>query len=192
MQIAVIAFDEFTDIDVFLMWDLLNRVRRPDWKVQLLGDRPSHVSRTGVRVEMQGAIELANSADVVLFASGPGARVKQRDADYLRRFALRPGPQSIGSICSGSLILAALGLLDGKRATTHPTARAELCAYPKVQVVDQALVCDGPIGTAAGCFAAVQLAGWVVEVFAGTETWQGVLREVEPIGRPLFSAAPQA
>jgi transcriptional regulator GlxA family with amidase domain len=157
LQIALVAYDDFTDIDVFLLWDLLNRVRRPDFQVRLVGERESHRSRTGVKVEMQGPLELANEADVVFVTSGPGSRVQMRNPSFLERLRLRPGPQRVGSICSGSLILAALGLLDGKRATTHPSARNELAAFP-VQLVDASFVLDGAIASAAGCFAAVELA----------------------------------
>ncbi len=185
MQIALVAYDDFTDIDVFLLWDLLNRVRRPDFQVRLVGEHSTQRSRTGVKVEMQGTLESANEADVVLMTSGPGSRVKMRDPTFLGRLRLRPGPQRLGSICSGSLILAALGLLDGKRATTHPNVRSELSAFQQVQVVDESFVLDGAIASAAGCFAAVEIARWIVRDFAGDDAWRAILREVEPIGRPL-------
>src|ERR1044071_4931024 len=111
MKIAIVIFDKFTDIDLFLMWDLLNRVRIDDWSVKILGEAPAHVSATGISVATQGRIEEANDADAVLFVSGQGTRVKMIDKEWLSRFHLNPERQFIGSICSGALILAALGLL---------------------------------------------------------------------------------
>jgi transcriptional regulator GlxA family with amidase domain len=182
MRISVVAFEDFTDLDVFLMWDLLNRVDAPDWTVRMIGDRPFHRSRTGVTVHMQGSIDEANHSDVVLFASGPGTRAKLKDPSYLRTFRLNPAEQHIGSICSGALILAALGLLDGKRVTTHPSVKEALSKFP-VEVVDEPFVCEGKIATAGGCLAAVYLTRWIVETFAGSSSWQKVLAEVQPVGR---------
>jgi hypothetical protein len=48
MKISIVIFDEFTDIDLFLMWDLLNRVRIPDWEVRIVGDKSHHISTTGL------------------------------------------------------------------------------------------------------------------------------------------------
>src|SRR5262249_43402616 len=112
MNISIIAFDEFTDIDVFFMWDLLKRIRVPGWNVRILGEQSHHTSISGLTIPMDGRLESANSSDAVLFASGPGARKKIRDSGFLESFALNPETQMIGSMCSGALILAALGLLE--------------------------------------------------------------------------------
>jgi nicotinate-nucleotide pyrophosphorylase (carboxylating) len=116
--ITQIVFDHFTDIDVFLAWDLLNRVRRPDWTVKLLGTNGQHVSVAGLTIPMHGRIEESADADAVLIASGPETRALRLDRTYLGRLRLDPGRQLIGSMCSGALILEALGLLHGKRATS--------------------------------------------------------------------------
>lgn len=42
MKISIVIFDEFTDIDLYLMWDLFNRVRLPDWEVRIVGDKSHH------------------------------------------------------------------------------------------------------------------------------------------------------
>lgn len=73
-KIAIVIFDKFTDIDLWLMWDLLNRVRIEDWEVKILGERESHLSATNIEVKTHGMIEEANEADAVLFVSGEGTR----------------------------------------------------------------------------------------------------------------------
>ena len=72
MDIAIVCFDGFTDIDTFLPWDLLNRVRlREDgWSVKLLGDKPEHISIAGLKTPMHGTLDDAKDADAVLFTSG--------------------------------------------------------------------------------------------------------------------------
>jgi transcriptional regulator GlxA family with amidase domain len=180
MKISIVMFDEFTDMDVFLMWDLLHRVDHPGWKIRLLGDAARHTSRTGIGIDAHGAVEEANTSDVVLFASGPGARKKIREPSYLARFKLNPDAQRIGSICSGALILAALGLLNGKRATTHPNVRHLLAEFP-VEIVDEPFVLDGNVATAGGCLAAQELAGWIVEDALGKPVRDKMLAEIQPV-----------
>jgi transcriptional regulator GlxA family with amidase domain len=191
MNVAIIAFDDFTDIDVFFMWDLLNRVKVKGWQVRILGDAAHHTSVTGLVIPMHGDIEAANRADVVLFASGQGTRAKIKDEKFLNTFKLNPEKQLIGSMCSGALILAALGLLEGKQATTYPTAKKALEGYG-VTVVEKPFVAEGNIATAAGCLAAQYLTGWVIERLIGTEMRETVLRSVMPVGEGLSFADGEA
>src|ERR687889_583181 len=107
MKAAIVIFDKFTDLDLFLMWDLLNRVRTENWSVRILGEAHAHTSATGISIATHGRIEEANDADAVLFVSGQGTRAKMIDKKWLLRFQLNPERQFIGSIFSGGLILAA-------------------------------------------------------------------------------------
>lgn len=184
MKISIIAFDDFTDIDVWFMWDLLNRVERPDWKVQILGERCCVTSATGIRTQTHGRLDEANSSDVVLFASGKGTRAKLRDDVFLDAFDLDPERQLIGSMCSGALLLAALGLLEGKRATTYPTSKA-LLESMGVEVVEAPFVSEGNVATAAGCLAAQHLVGWVIEELLGADVRDAALKFVQPVGEGL-------
>ena len=181
MDIVIVAFDEFTDLDVFLPWDLLNRVREPGWSVRLLGEAREHRSISGLVVPMHGHVDDANAADVVLFASGPATRRKYVDSEYLRIFKLDPNRQMIGSMCSGALILGGLGLLTGKEATTYPTAKT-LLAEMGVKVLDRPFVQAGNIATAAGCLAGVNLSSWVLEAKAGTKIRDTVIESIQPVG----------
>lgn len=183
MRIAIVAFDQFTDIDVFLAWDLFNRVRREDWTVQLVGTAPSHVSASGLVTPMHQLVEWANSADIIFFSSGPGTRRLYQEAEYLQRFRLDPTRQYIGSMCSGALILAGLGLL-GPTATTYPTSRGALEAMG-VKVVEEDLVVHGHVATAAGCLAALSLVGWMLEQTEGPAVRDYVLKSVQPISQGL-------
>ena len=108
-KIAIVVFDKFTDVDLWLMWDLLNRVRVPDWSVKIVGSAETHVSNTGIPVATQASLDFADYADAVLFVSGPGTRDCIKNDEWLSKFELDPERQVIGSICSGSLILAKSG-----------------------------------------------------------------------------------
>jgi transcriptional regulator GlxA family with amidase domain len=185
VRTSIIAFDDFTDIDVFFLWDLLNRVKEPGWQVRIVGDKPSHTSITGLTIPMHGPVTEANDSDIVLFASGMGTRRLIKDPDYLASLRFDPQRQLIGSMCSGALVLAALGLLTGKEATTYPTVKTTLEKYG-VRVVERPFVRQGNIATAAGCLAAQYLVGWVVEEKFGKEQRENVLRSVQPVGEGLF------
>ncbi len=123
MKIAIVIFDKFTDIDLWLMWDLLNSVRIENWEVKIVGEKDVHLSATNIEIKTHGRIEEANDADAVLFVSGQGTRDRIADENWLAKFDLNAEKQFIGSICSGALILARLGLLEGKTATIFPPAR---------------------------------------------------------------------
>lgn len=183
MKISIIAFDNFTDIDLWLMWDLLNRVKNQQWDIKILGTKESHISQTGIVVPMHGHISQANKADVVLFTSGPGTRMVITESHFLSSFQLNSEKQLIGSMCSGALILAALGILKpGDSATTYPTARVELEKF-SIKVVEKSFVNHGNIATAAGCLSAQELVGWVIERLVGEATRNTVLNSIQPIGQ---------
>ena len=184
-SVAIIVFDQFTGIDVFLPWDLFNRVRlkQKNWEVKFLGTQSSHRSINGVELKMHGWIEQAQEADIVLITSGPGTRKLYKDENYLKRLNLDPDRQVITSMCSGALILAGLGLLNGKTATTYPTAFETLEAMGISVDRDSHLVTDGNIATAAGCLAAIDLVSWCLDRVVGIEIRESVIASVQPIGQ---------
>ena len=184
-KIAIVIFDKFTDIDLFLMWDLLNRVRLEGWEVKILGEREAHFSATGIEIKTHGRIEEANSADAVLFVSGQGTRERIADENWLAKFDLNQEKQLIGSICSGSLILAKLGLLDGKTATTYPTSKAVLESLG-VRVVEKPFIAHGKTATAGGCLAQQYLIHWVIENLADKDWADLVVKAIQPVGEGLF------
>lgn len=190
---VIITFDQFTDIDVFLPWDLLNRVKLIDkeFQVKLLGTTYSHVSVNGIDLKTNGFIEEANEADFVFFASGPGTRDVIKDKTYLGRFQLNPEKQIIASMCSGALIIAALGHLKGLSATTYPTAFEALRNYEVEVIEDTHLVTHESIGTAAGCLAAVDLIAWAVTKMYDKKISDAVTASVLPIGQGQACMYPQ-
>ncbi len=184
-KIAIVIFDKFTDLDLFLMWDLLNRVRVPGWEVKILGEKETHLSATNIEIKTHGRIEEADDADAVLFVSGQGTRDRIADENWLAKFDLKPEKQFIGSICSGSLILAKLGLLEGKTATTYPTSKAVLESFG-VEVIEKPFVAHGRTATAGGCLAQQYLIGWIVENLADKSWRDLIIKAIQPVGEGLF------
>jgi transcriptional regulator GlxA family with amidase domain len=182
MKVSIVTFDDFTDLDLFILWDLLNRVELPGWRVKLLGDRESHTSSTGVEIRMHGPLGEANSSDAVLFCSGRGTRKKFRDGAFLRAFGLDERRQLIGAIDSGALLLAALGFLKGRRATSYPSTEIKaLLEGMGAEVVWRSFLEDGNVATAAQCLSGALLSGWVIERLAGAEWREKALRSVAPL-----------
>lgn len=182
---VIIAFEKFTDIDIFLPWDLLNRVRliHKDFEVKIIGTEETHKSVCGIDLKMQGVLNECNDADMVFFASGPGARALYKNKNYLANFRLDPNRQLICSMCSGALLIAALGHLEGVSATTYPTAFEALKEMGITVVEDHHLVAHGNVATAAGCLAAVDLMGWAIEKLYDEKTKQDVIASVLPVGQ---------
>jgi putative intracellular protease/amidase len=181
-KIVIVIFDHFTDLDLFLMWDILGRNKK-DWHVMILGTKEAHQSANGLVIKTHGNIKEANDADVVLFSSGKvGVKAALADQEFMRAFSLNPDRQLIGSICAGSFILAKLGLLALGPATTHPDAKLELQATG-IEVLDLPLICKGNVATAGGCLSAVYLVGWVIEILFGRDKREESLREIIPAGQ---------
>ncbi len=111
----------------------------------------------GVTIEAQQPLEFANDADAVLFGSWLYSRAIAADVgrtgSLLDRLQLDPVRQTIGAQCSGSLMLARLGLLADMPACTDETTRPWLMEAG-VRVEDAPFHARGPIATAGGCLAA--------------------------------------
>jgi transcriptional regulator GlxA family with amidase domain len=183
MRVSIVTFDDFTDLDLFILWDILNRVVEPGWQVRLLGDKPSHVSSTGVEIKMHGGLGEADSSDAVLFCSGSGTRRKMRERAFLEAFTLDADRQLLGAIDSGALLLGALGHLRGRRATSYPSAEIKSALEGMgAEVVWDSFVLDGNVATAAQCLAGQYLAGWVIERLAGVGQKEKALASVAPLG----------
>lgn len=191
-SIAIIAFDGATDIDIFLHWDFLNRPATmfaregQDWHVRLLGTADRHTTMAGLEVPMHGTIDEARHADAVIHTSGPLTRTLMRDAGYLSRLALDPGRQFVASQCSGALILAASGLLAGLKATTYPTARADLESFG-AHFVAEPFIAHGRVATAAGCLAGVALDLWLLTKLLDAQTAERCIASGEAWGQGIES-----
>lgn len=180
MKVSIVTFDDFTDLDLFILWDLLNRVEIADWQVKLLGDKAAHVSSTGIEVKMHAPLEEANSSAAVLFCSGRGTRRKMTDEEFLASFKLDSERQLIGAIDSGALLLGALGFLRGKRATSYPSAEIKQALESfGATVVWQSFIRTGNVATAAQCLSGKFLAGWVIETLVGAKAKEDALQSVE-------------
>jgi transcriptional regulator GlxA family with amidase domain len=138
-------------------------------------------SKNGVEVSGQRPMEFVTEADIVLIGSGVKTRDVVADDRLVSRLALDPSRQLIGAQCSGALVLARLGLLEGMPACTDRTSRpfVEDCG---VTVLDAPFHAEGNIATAGGCLASQYLATWVITRTLGEDAARRVLDYVAPVG----------
>jgi len=97
--------------------------------------------------------------DLLIVPGGRGARLQARnDKDTIASVIAHATRAQIASVCTGALVLAAAGFLDGKKPTTHWSAFDMLRKYPRVQVVEGIrFVRDGKVATSAGISAGIDL-----------------------------------
>ena len=148
MHIAIVTAQGFNELDSFIALGILNRVRQPGWKVSICAPSESVTSMNGVTVHAQSRLSDAVSADVVLFGSGMQTREFVADANNLAQLELDAKRQLIGAQCSGTLVLARLGLLQGIPACTDLMTKPWVLEAG-VEVLEQPFFASGNVATAA-------------------------------------------
>lgn len=181
MRIAILTFDGFNEIDSFVALAMLNRVARPDWRAEIVAPTPTVTSMNGVRIERQQPLAFAREAEVVLVGSGRRTREIVADEAILRELVFDSTRQLITAQCSGTLVLARLGLLRDVPACTDNTTRPWV-VEAGIRVVDRPLAAAGNVATAGGCLASYYLATFILVRTLGREAAAEVLRYVTPVG----------
>ena len=150
MNIAIVTFEGFNEIDSFVSSHILNRVQVTGWKAAITCPSESVRSQNGVRVAAQQPLEFANDAEVVLFGGSPLTREIGEDSSIMSRLKLDPKRQLIGSQCAGALFLAKLGLLETLPACTTLRTRPLLEAMG-IRVLDQPFFASGNVARRKCC-----------------------------------------
>jgi transcriptional regulator GlxA family with amidase domain len=170
----------------------------PDYRVQIVSSDGTDHLRTNRGITLSGSVSAASVSgpiDTLVIAGGPGAECGEYYLDYVHWIADVAGrSRRVASICTGAFMLAAAGLLDGKRAVTHWNFCARLAReFPKVNVLsDPIFMRDGSIYTSAGITAGIDLSLALVEEDHGHQTALTVARQlvmflVRPGGQAQYS-----
>ena len=181
MKIAILTFDGFNELDSFIALGLLNRLGAQGWKAEIASPTSHVTSMNGVTVQAQRPLEFANEADAVIFGSGIYTRAIAANSKLMDRLRLDPLRQLIGAQCSGTLLLARLGLIADVPACTDLTTKPWVIEAG-VRVIDAPFHARGPVATAGGCLAAQYLAAWMMLKRAGPEAAAQALHYVAPVG----------
>src|SRR3954452_10994693 len=160
MHIAILTFEGFNELDSLIALGILNRVKKPGWRVSIASPAARVRSMNGVVLEAQSSVEDATRADAVIVGSGMQTREVVADAALMARLRLDASRQLLGAQCSGTLVLAKLGLLEDVPACTDLITRPWVEAAG-VAVLNQPFVARGNVATAGGCLASQYLAAWM-------------------------------
>ncbi len=181
MQIAVLTFEGFNELDSFVAAAILNRMRAHGWAAHITSPTEQVTSMNGVTIQRQKPLEFATEADAVLIGSGIKTREIAADADLLGRIKLDPTRQLIGAQCSGTLVLAKLGLIGDLPACTDLTTKPWVIEAG-VKVIDAPFVAHGNVATAGGCLASQYLATWIIARGASMRDAEEAMHYVAPVG----------
>lgn len=181
-SVAVVVFPGFQLLDAagpIAAFEIASQIRPGAYRVAVAASEPGLVaSSSGVAMP---AAALRLPADTIIVVGGHGTKEAMCDEAllaYLRRAPKRV--RRIASVCSGALVLASAGLLDGRRATTHWRRAPGMARdFPNVRVEpDRIYVRDGMIWTSAGVSAGIDLALAMIAEDLGEEVATGVAREM--------------
>ncbi|MUL47512.1 AraC family transcriptional regulator [Mycobacterium sp. CBMA293] len=181
MHIAILTFDGYNELDSLIAFGVLNRIRKADWRVSLASPTPRVTSMNGAVIESHITLEAACTADAVIVGSGSRTREVVADQELMRQLQLDPTRQLLGAQCSGTLVLAKLGLLQNIPACTDTTTKPWVQAAG-VDVLDQPFFARGNVATAGGCLSSAYLAGWVIARLESTSAAMDALHYVAPVG----------
>lgn len=191
-QLGILLFDGVEELDAVGPWEVLAHwtLEHPQdgWDATLLS--PGGAPVTGAKGLVLGAhrsLDEAPALDVLIHPGGPGTRRMLRDPahlDWVR--AQRASVPLLASVCTGSLVYAAAGLLTGRRATTHWASLNLLAELdPTIRTdVDARYVDDGDVVTSAGVSAGIDMSLHLVARLAGAERARDVRRGIQYDPRP--------
>lgn len=181
MQIAILTLDGFNELDSFIAAGILNRMKSQGWAAHITCPAPEVTSMAGVTIRRQKPLEFLADADAVLIGSGIKTRDHAAESGLLSRLALDPARQLIGAQCSGTLLLAKLGLIGDLPACTDLTTKPWVLEAG-VNVVDAPFVAHGNVATAGGCLASQYLAAWMIARLATQRDAEEAIHYVAPVG----------
>lgn len=192
MQVAILLYDRFTALDAIGPYEVLSRLEEAEVVFAAERQGPVHTDTGVLTITADAAIGELAHPDVVLVPGGPGQEAQLDDGpvhEWLRR--ADAVTRWTTSVCTGSLILGAAGLLNGRRATSHWLALDRLAAFG-AQPAAERVVFDGKYVTAAGVSAGIDMALDLSQRIAGTATAQAIQLMIEYDPQPPLNAGSPA
>jgi len=188
VKIEILLYDGFTALDAIGPYEVLRSV--PGWEVEFVAKQRGEVRTDSgvVGLTADRSLEEAGAAEILLVPGGMGTRRTMEDEEilsWLRR--ADENSKWTTSVCTGSLLLAAAGLLEGKRASGHWAWLEPLRAFG-ADPVGGRYVEDGKTITAAGVSAGIDMALYLVGREVGPEVAQAIQLGIEYDPDPPFDA----
>jgi putative intracellular protease/amidase len=188
MDIACLIFERLTALDVIGPYEVLQRL--PEARVKFVAQQagPVRTEQGMLGLVADFALDEVSKADILLIPGGIGTRELIGQPDVLEWVrSIDAGSTWTTSVCTGSLVLAAAGLLDGRPATTHWAVMDLLGALGAV-ATDQRVVEDGKYITAAGVSSGIDMALRLASLVAGDDVAQMIQLGIEYDPQPPFDS----
>lgn len=190
--IAIVLFEGAEELDFVGPWEvftMLSQVVEGSCTVFTVSENGGEVRcAKGLRVIADRSFAECVAADVVIIPGGRGTRAEVSNSamiEFVRR--MDGGADRMTSVCTGSFVLEAAGLLSGKRATTHWGSIERMKALGTVEVVEETrFVDEGHIVTSAGVSAGIDMSLYLVGQLWGAETARSVQKAMEYYPEPPY------
>jgi putative intracellular protease/amidase len=188
VELAILLFDDLTALDAIGPYEVLHRVPGMDVHFVAAEPGPKRSAQGALALVADRPLDAVPAPDIVLVPGGVGELAVRDDARvtaWLR--AAHAQTRFTTSVCTGSLVLAAAGILTGVRATTHWLAMEELGRLGAVPVADR-VVESGKIVTAAGVSSGIDMALVLAARVAGDDVARAIQLSIEYDPAPPFDA----
>lgn len=181
MKAAFILFDGITLLDFIGVYDPLSRLRSqghlPEFSWDTCAVNPSVSDSFGLALRVDKVKPDLSGYDLIVVPGGYGTRTLQTDADFISWLKTATGVPLKTSVCTGALLLGAVGFLEGHRATTHFGEYDNLAPYC-AEVIREELVDDGAVITAGAVASSLTLGLYLCEKFVGPEKTKVIRRSM--------------
>lgn len=182
MKAAFVVFDRMTSLDFVGFYDAVTRLKSmkimDDFEWRICSMTRHVVDDRGLRLEADAVAEPLGSYDTLFVPGGFGTRALQHDRSFLDWLQTAQSARLKVSVCTGALLLGAAGFLQGRRATTHPSAYKELKPYCAA-VVEERVVDEGDVITGRGVSSAIDLGLHLVQRLAGADARDRVAAQMD-------------
>jgi len=185
MKIAILLFDNYTALDIVGPYEVLNKL--PNSRIYLVGlEKKEYMDTYGLKILAEYSTDEISQADILLVPGGKGVDNLLNNREVLNWIqTIDKTTKWTVSVCTGSLLLAQAGLLNGKNATTHWRRKEQLKNY-NITIKDERYVQDGKIITSAGVSAGIDMALYLASKIAGDKTAKMIQLAIEYDPKPPF------
>jgi putative intracellular protease/amidase len=188
MKIAIPIFDRVTALDAVGPYEVLSRLPGAELKFVGLEAGPVRTDNRMLSLNAESALEDFAEPDILVFPGGIGTRALMKDERVLAWvLQVHERTQWTTSVCTGSLVLGAAGLLQGLEATTHWAAMGALERLG-ARPTGRRVVEQGKIVTAAGVSSGIDMALWLAGRVAGDQVAQAIQLGIEYDPQPPYDS----
>ena len=188
MDIACLVFEGITALDIIGPYEVLARLPEAELRFVAKERGPIRTDNQVLGIVADHAIRDIASADVLVVPGGFATRNLEGDTGLLEWIkAIDAGSTWTTSVCTGSMLLAAAGLLEGKKATTHWASLARLEEYGAIPTSER-VVEQGKYVTAAGVSSGIEMALTLAGRIAGDDIAQAIQLSIEYDPQPPFDS----